>query len=433
MNELIQNTREYGEHAREFNALNQYIINLKTNGVEDISSCVGISRNISAIFDKKFEVSVVDTESLTEFFGVNVFPSKDAINMIGSRFAENRDYGLEELYDITEHSDWRVELDSKLLNDKNLNATVEEIIALILHEIFNSVFGATPLIRLRNSFIAKKENMNLRFKTIARHNESIFANIFTLPVAYAYTVKNFGIRIFESELATDKAVVDFGYGKYLERIVGKMISAYGISGSDINRTEEDCENDVGSIFNWIINNLNTRYIKQQQLIIAIRSEVKKTRSLVMRDVLTSIIPQALMVNHLHDNKLDYYERTIMEERWNKTADSYTTEGLLSIFDKDKRVRTVKYEDIDYIKLNVDRIQNHDDRIFVLDLIYDQLDIIEASEDLIASGKANLVKMKPNDIKELKNELNNLRKQVLSMKIDERSKSILIRYPKGYEG
>ena len=433
MNDLIHHTNKYATHMNELEALTQYIIHLKVNGVEDISSCVGIARNLTKIFNKSFEVSIVDTESITEFFGVNVFPTKDTIEILAERFAENRDYGLEDLIAITEHSNWIIEIDSKLLNDKNLNATVEEIIAIILHEIYNSVFGVRPLIRLRNAFIDKKEIMNLRFKTIARHNESIFSNIFTMPVAYVYTVKNFSIRIFESDLPADKAVIEFGYGKYLERIVGKMISAYGISGSDINRTEKDCEDEVGGVFNWIINNLNTRYIKQQQLIIAIRSEVKKTRSLVMRDILTSIIPQAIMVNHLHDNELDYYERTIMEERWNKILDTYTTEGLLSIFDRDKKVKTVKAEDVDYIRLNVDRIKTHDDRMYVLDLIYDQLDLIEASEDLIAHGKSNLVKMKPADIKEAKAELNKLRLQVLSMKVDERGSSIIIKYPQGYEG
>ena len=83
---------------------------------------------------------------------------------------------------------------------------------------------------------------------------------------------------------------------------------------------------------------------------------------------------------------------------------------------------------------MDKIKTHDDRLFVMDLIYDEMDKIEASEDLISKGKSTMVRMRPDKIKFMRKQLEELRHKILTMKIDDSNRfGINIKYPAGYEG
>ena len=88
-------------------------------------------------------------------------------------------------------------------------------------------------------------------------------------------------------------------------------------------------------------------------------------------------------------------------------------------------------DIDTISIEVDRISNHHDRIYVLDLIHDRLDQIQEFEEFVEyTGE---IKRYSTKIKMLRDALDQLRIAVLRKNNFDKKYGIFVKYPAGYEG
>ena len=88
-------------------------------------------------------------------------------------------------------------------------------------------------------------------------------------------------------------------------------------------------------------------------------------------------------------------------------------------------------DIDIISVEIDKIENHYDRMYVLDLIYNKIDqITEFIEYSEATGTYNKYKFKCES--QLK-ALEKLRLAVLDKRTVKNDLRFIVNYPKGYEG
>ena len=111
-----------------------------------------------------------------------------------------------------------------------------------------------------------------------------------------------------------------------------------------------------------------------------------------------------------------------------------TEAANSVFDKNGKLKKVSQLDIDVLAVDAERIETHDDKIYLLDRIYDKLQILEAGIDYLESGdRQKVVKQSKNTLIDMKKQLEDLRKVVLSTRIIEKEYGVFIKYPKGYEG
>nr|DAI29534.1 MAG TPA: peptidase [Caudoviricetes sp.] len=426
----IQSTKNYIKYGDKLRAIDDAFANMivrKGKNAELYTK--SISRSLKAIFGNDYKVIVNDNNTM-EFFGMQIYPKKEVITEIAIRIAENNNYKVNQLMELLNTSEWIIELDSKLFTDMNLKPEQYELTAAILHEIGHSLDKNSIANRIYRTYVIKKAEMNQRFKNLVRYNKSIFRNLFLIPIGIAFTCKSYRTDVFGSELVADKIPVEYGYGVYLQSFITKIIKTFGNSTINLSTGELDKEVDV--LYTWIINNLNGVNIRQKALNFAIAGEIIKMPLLYMRDIFKSIIPADMDFNDVSNPEALYrmhgHDRVIQE-----IADRYTTEGLTSLFDN-RRVKEVKQEDIDYIALEMDKIKTHDDRLFVMDLIYDEMDKIEASEDLISKGKSTMVRMRPDKIKFMRKQLEELRHKILTMKIDDSNRfGINIKYPAGYEG
>ena len=112
-------------------------------------------------------------------------------------------------------------------------------------------------------------------------------------------------------------------------------------------------------------------------------------------------------------------------------------AMEAIFNKRKKVKVElpsQYE-IDAIAVEVDKITNHHDRIYVLDLIYEVLERINNFEEAI-SPDPSLVKKWSAKIRQMKDELEALRQAVLAKKTFATSYKFFVKLPEAasdYEG
>jgi hypothetical protein len=134
---------------------------------------------------------------------------------------------------------------------------------------------------------------------------------------------------------------------------------------------------------------------------------------------------------LKNNELIYYNKdyTKLITRIN-TAVNIANESFFR--KKDKGIDIPNQLDVDTIFVEVDRIQNHADRRYVLDLIYNQeerinqfLELCDHDETLKAKYYSHMQSML--------SELSDMRKAVLEKRSFDKKYKVFVKYPEGYEG
>ena len=91
-----------------------------------------------------------------------------------------------------------------------------------------------------------------------------------------------------------------------------------------------------------------------------------------------------------------------------------------------------WNSIDNIQIEIDRMTNHHDRVFVLEMIYDKIDDINEFMDYIGSNP-NEVRRYKDEAQRMLDELEGMREQVLRRKNFANRYSVFVKYPEGYEG
>ena len=113
------------------------------------------------------------------------------------------------------------------------------------------------------------------------------------------------------------------------------------------------------------------------------------------------------------------------------------ESFMDLFDSIGAMKKVSQKDIDYIRLNAQKIETVDDKLFIMDDVHRQLEIVDASLLLLDSKdpmKIKKVRMSKQALLDAKKQLAEIRDSIVKMPIAERNpRRILVTYPKGYEG
>ena len=89
-------------------------------------------------------------------------------------------------------------------------------------------------------------------------------------------------------------------------------------------------------------------------------------------------------------------------------------------------------DLDRIFVAIDDIQNNYDKVYVLDLIYEQIEKLNDFEEAISMDESKSKKWAPK-IEEMRSRLATLRKSVLNKNIAKKEYKVFVKYPEGYEG
>ena len=102
------------------------------------------------------------------------------------------------------------------------------------------------------------------------------------------------------------------------------------------------------------------------------------------------------------------------------------------FGRNKKNEIPSQLDVDTISVEIDRMQNHADRRYLLDLIYHQEEKINHFLELCEMNKS--LKSKYYDkMQSMLRELGSMRLIVLSKRSFDKQYKLFVRYPEGYEG
>lgn len=393
------------------------------------NSCKQISRILTRMFKQNFKVSVCKNNTNT-FFGMTVFPSVNTCETLISAILNSNSHldGVVEVWKKNE--DWNIEIDSIALFDSNLNTNPAELVAILLHEVGHTIYSNSVPQRLFN--VLKYELVNVKMKTRNMFNNSKLRTLIVPSVVEACSIKMYKFLNTREEMDADKFVVEMGYGPALNNFLEKLLRTKG--NSLINKTEKEAEQDIKAIFAWGVENIDELRSRKTKLRYQLNAQILRTPSLFAKKILGDIrdlffgAGAAMKFNQL------ITESTILKfyDGWKKDA---ANEVVLEFMGNARmgKLKKLDVQEIDFIRIKIEQIENHDDRIYLLDIIYHYLEQIELYKEYIADGKANKVPHSKKFIEDSEKELMKLKATILKTKIPERRYGMFIKYPNGFEG
>ena len=402
---------------------------------------------------KEFTVQVTSNKTGNEkFFGMRVYPDIEEMdNFCKDLVNEGDKIRFTDIVKKWKKIDkWFLEIDGTCFDRNQFNFNPKELTALTLHEIGHIIYSDKPIEGFYRAYKEVKARMNSSDKA----TQKLMYDIYMIPLTLACMQRRWvnGKNEVQLEIIADKTVVELGYGQYLLEALDKITRAIGSLNSQNNQDE------LSSSMNWCQQNIADIMKRKEQLKDELYYRAVRTKSNYMK-AMTIIILDKLgfklrerYTGYVVENTIELLSDPEVMQKYMPIVDamesakfdkfynmmhSSNSIAMEAIFNKRKKVKVElpsQYE-IDAIAVEVDKITNHHDRIYVLDLIYEVLERINNFEEAI-SPDPSLVKKWSAKIRQMKDELEALRQAVLAKKTFATSYKFFVKLPEAasdYEG
>lgn len=383
-----------------------------------------IERVINRRYDLNVRINIVKNEHM-KFFGMNIYPTEDVIDqLVDATIKGDRLIIPEGIWG--KNKDWHIDVDSLLLYDARINANPGEIVAVLLHEIGHTIRSND--IPRRVGRIMKYTYLHLPLSTKKVLQWSKARKVLGLAFIEGCSNINFHSKELQEELAADKFVLKEGYGEDLSNFLTKLIKKTG--NALVDRSEAELNKEIDTILTWVINNVSELDFRKNHLNKNLQGLARTTKSSFVKEYISSIRSQ------FFGDTTDTYRNLMIEQEAINTYKKYqvVTEAFKDLFNRNGRIDKITPSEIDMIMIEANRIENENDRLYVLELIYNKMDIVDLSLDLLDNpDTAGRVQVTRHKLNEQKNELLAIRKQVMMLKFQPKSYDVFVTYPSGYEG
>ena len=433
------------------NTFSDYMIG-KINEKAFLSKLETALDNLPFNSEKSFSVNISKNKSMgKDFFGFNVFPEIDKLEGICNKIA-NDDVQFK---DIVKHwrsiKEWEIVIDSLVFDRSFIAFNPKELTAMLLHEIGHVTQSDEPIEQFYRAYLESKS----RLKNADKVSKKVLYILYTIPLAVACTSRRWvnDKNEIKLEISADKSLIETGYAEHLINAFDKIIKASG----SINRSEDMNYREIESNVEWANMNIvdvikrrdklkDSLYYKAIQTnsgyIQALCARILNFLGVRMRERYTGAVAESCMLNELINGEITlethvpFYDikkfgqieaRIVREQNALEVANE-------AFFNKRKnsKVNIPDEYDLDRIFVAIDDIQNNYDKVYVLDLIYEQIEKLNDFEEAISMDETKSKKWAPK-IEEMRQRLATLRKTVLSKNIAKKEYKVFVKYPEGYEG
>ena len=433
------------------NTFSDYMIG-KINEKAFLSKLETALDNLPFNSEKSFSVNISKNKSMgKDFFGFNVFPEIDKLEDICNKIA-NEDVKFKDIVKRWRSiKEWEIVIDSLVFDRSFIAFNPKELTAMLLHEIGHVTQSDEPIEQFYRAYLESKS----RLKNADKVSKKVLYILYTIPLAVACTSRRWvnDKNEIKLEISADKSLIETGYAEHLINAFDKIIKASG----SINRSEDMNYREIESNVEWANMNIvdvikrrdklkDSLYYKAIQTnsgyIQALCTRILNFLGVRMRERYTGAVAESCMLNELINGEITlethvpFYDikkfgqieaRIVREQNALEVANE-------AFFNKRKnsKVNIPDEYDLDRIYVAIDDIQNNYDKVYVLDLIYEQIEKLNDFEEAISMDETKSKKWAPK-IEETRQRLATLRKTVLSKNIAKKEYKVFVKYPEGYEG
>jgi hypothetical protein len=422
----------------------------------DEDFCNKASAILSA-FDqsKTFRVSIIEASSKNKepFFGMRIFPDRQFAEGLLQDMVNGEKATIKEMCTRWQEIPiWEIEIDRRVFDQQAISFNPQELTAMTLHEIGHTTYSDKKI----EVFYRVYKEAQIRLKTTEKAATRLLYMLYLIPLTLACGFKDWKIDEgdLRQEVFADQSVKKLGYGDYLISAYKKIIKAYG-SGGYVNGASE--ENIVSRSIDFCNLNIvdlihrknklkdelyrtgtshSSNYIRKMISYLMSKLEIAQKRKYDGNIVLEFAMPTDFDdPNFLRDTEFIYYPQGFnkLMNHINMATNLAKAEIANEAFRrKNKEIEIPNQLDVDTIFVEVDRIQNHADRRYVLDLIYNQeekinhfLELCEINDSLKSKHYSHMQSML--------RELEEMRKAVLAKRSFDKKYKVFVQYPAGYEG
>ena len=401
---------------------------------------------------KSFSVIISKNKNMSkEFFGFNVFPEMDKLEYICNTIANDDTKFSDIVKRWRSIEEWEIVIDS-LIFDRNFIAfNPKELTAMLLHEIGHVTQSDEPIEQFYRAYLESKS----RLKSADKVSKKVLYILYTIPLAVACTSRRWvnDKNELKLEISADKSLIETGYAEHLLNAFDKIIKASG----SITRSEDMNYKEIESNVEWANMNIvdvikrrdklkDSLYYKAIQTnsgyIQALCARILNFLGVRMRERYTGAVAESCMLNELINGEITlethvpFYDIKKFGQIETRIMNAQKELEIAneSFFNKRKKskVDIPDEYDLDRIFVAIDDIQNNYDKVYVLDLIYEQIEKLNDFEEAISMDESKSKKWAPK-IEEMRSRLATLRKSVLNKNIAKKEYKVFVKYPEGYEG
>ena len=384
-----------------------------------------IESAIKREFDVNIKISIINNKR--QFFGMCVYPSPEEINKLTTLLLETnvKMADVERVHiECVTKGEHIVEIDSILLYDHNLNASAGEVTAILLHEIGHILTSNNIVCRFERA----KEYITIKFDNKTRKLVPIIPMITTLfnIVTLQIFSNHFNIGLTKEKHA-DELALKMGYGQELADILGKLI-ANG-QGERVRRSVRDEDKDIEITIDWLIVNIKELEYRKDRL----------KRSLKTIKMTTPSPYLAKRLGELTD-KVFKKDKETMVEKAEVINEAFIISKLkddkikapVGAVDRSGRVKKLLPRDLAIYRAELERVNTVDDKIFLLERLYDLLDIAEYAKQMVQIEPRKVGQTEQTIDLYIKS-LHELISETSARNISRTKYGLFIKYPADYEG
>lgn len=401
---------------------------------------------------KEFKVTISKTKGIQRnFFGFNVFPSISKLDDICSNIA----YSEEKFDTIVKRwrsiDEWELVVDSLVFDRTFIAFNPKELTAMVLHEIGHVTQSDEPIEQFYRAYLEAKTHM----KAADKVSKKVLYMLYTIPLAIACTTRRWlnDKNEVNLEISADKSLIETGYAEHLITAFNKIIKSNGSIDINENINYKNIESNVEWANSNIIDVVKRRdklkdalYYKAIQsnsgYIQALCTVILNTLGVRMRERYTGYVAESCMLPELINGEitLETHIPVFNEKIYGAiesriiNAQNNNLVATEAFFNKRKnsKVNIPDEYDIDRIFVAIDDIQNNSDKVYVLDMIYENIEKLNNFEEAISMDDVKSKKWAPK-IQEIRDRLGTLRKAVLNKNIAKKEYRVFVKVPEGYEG
>jgi len=398
---------------------------------------------------KKIEVTVVKSNGKESFFGMRIFPVMTEMDTITNSLVNEKKSFKEICKMWREIQNWYLEIDDTVFDRSIISFTPKELTSLTLHEIGHTVYTDMPVEIFYRAF----QESYIRMKISEKAPIKFLYMLYSIPLSATCMLRHWtsGKDGIKQEIFADMVSADLGYGEFLLSGINKIIKTFGNSieiNNDSAKVDKIAESvkwanlniiDMTKRKNKLKDELYYRTAKSNSSFIkAISFNILSTLGLKMSEAYTGAVVESSIELISEDMSIVKYNSYFDIKIYNKyprlissAMESAYTNALES-FKNNKRPTLPSEYELDAIYIEIDRIENHHDRIYVLDLIYNKINDINEFKELIENDTYKAKKFIPVADRMLKR-LEDMRHQVLGKRSFSKDYKLFVKYPEGYEG